>query len=151
MNIIVKMATEEDAADLIEVQNKAFLSDYLLYGECPGYNKTNESMKKSIKQCHTFKIMDENTFIGDVIVRYNGNNNYYLGALCVIPEYENRGIGQKVMSFIFDYFVDAKHWSLETPADKKRNHHFYKKLGFNITKEYMAGSVKVVLFEKNLQ
>ena len=52
MNIIVKRATEEDAADLIEVQNKAFLSDYLLYGECPGYNKTNESMKKSIKQCH---------------------------------------------------------------------------------------------------
>ena len=31
MNIIVKRATEEDAADLIEVQNKAFLSDYLLF------------------------------------------------------------------------------------------------------------------------
>ncbi|MCW6094187.1 GNAT family N-acetyltransferase [Clostridium sporogenes] len=81
-------------------QKKAFLSDYLLYGECPGYNRTNESMKRSIKQCYTFKIMDENTFIGDVIVKYNGNNNYYLGALCIIPEYENIGIGQKVMSFI---------------------------------------------------
>nr|WP_307897107.1 GNAT family N-acetyltransferase [Clostridium botulinum] len=114
MNIIVERATPQDASNLIEVQNKAFLSDY----QCPGYNRTNESMERSIKQCYTFKIMDENTFIGDVIVRYNGNNNYYLGALCIIPEYENIGIGQKVMSFIFDYFVDAKHWSLETPVDK---------------------------------
>ncbi|EPY2306326.1 GNAT family N-acetyltransferase [Clostridium sporogenes] len=97
-----------------------------------------------------FKKAEFDIIIGDVIVRYNGNNNYYLGALCIIPEYENIGIGLKVMSFIFDYFVDAKHWSLETPVDKKRNHYFYKKLGFNITKEYMDGSVKVALFEKNL-
>ncbi|MDD6794386.1 MAG: GNAT family N-acetyltransferase [Clostridiaceae bacterium] len=70
--------------------------------------------------------------------------------VCVIPEYENKGIGQKAVKFLESQFPEAKHWSLETPADKLRNHHFYKKLGYNITKKYMDGPVKIVLFEKDV-
>jgi len=39
---------------------------------------------------------------------------------------------------------------LETPADKERNHYFYKKCGFKVTGEFMDGNVKVVIFEKDM-
>lgn len=80
-------------------------------------------------------------------INVNKDNTYYLDCLCVIPEYENKGIGQKAVRFIESQFPDAVCWALETPADKEKNL-FYKKMGYAITNEYMNGSVKVVLFEK---
>jgi len=52
------------------------------------------------------------------------------------------------MTFIESQFATAKHWSLETPADKKRNLYFYYKFGYIITKEHMEKSVKLVVLEK---
>lgn len=149
MNIHIDQATIKDVEKLIVVQNQSFLSDYLLYGECPGYDRTYDSMKKSIEDCYVFKIMDDDNVIGDIIIKDKGAHNYYLGCLCVIPTYENMGIGQIAMKFVFNYFSDATHWSLETPLQKERNHYFYKKHGFKITKEYLDGTVKIVLFEKS--
>lgn len=148
MNIHIEKADRDDVDELIRVQNSAFLSDYILYGECPGYGRTYESMKKSIEECHTFKIMDDDTIIGDVIVQEKGKGDYFLGSLCIIPTYENRGVGQAAMKFIFEFFPDAKHWSLETPLLKSRNHYFYKKHGFDITKKYLDGTVDICLLEK---
>jgi GNAT superfamily N-acetyltransferase len=148
LNIQIEKATVEDTNELIRVQNQSFLSDYILYGICPGYGRSYDSMKKSIETCYVFKILDGDTIIGDIIVREKGNDDYYLGGLCVIPAYENKGIGHIAMKFIFDLFSDVKHWSLETPLLKGRNHYFYKKHGFEITKEYLVGSVDICLFEK---
>ena len=150
MEIEIKLATPEDIDALIEVQNQGFLEDYTKYGECPGYNRTHESMLGSINKGITFKIIADNKIVGDIIVYKKSDNHYFLGCLCIIPEYENKKIGQKAMSFLDTYFTDAKHWSLETPADKDRNLYFYKKHGFEITKKYLDGSVEIVLFEKDL-
>ncbi|GAA0765520.1 GNAT family N-acetyltransferase [Clostridium subterminale] len=150
MGIKIARVTVEDTNDLIEIQNKAFYSDFKKYGECPGYNRSYESMKSSIENAITFKILVDDIIVGDIIVSDRQNGEYHLGGLCVIPEYENRGLGQKAIAFLDSYFPNAKHWSLETPADKERNHYFYKKCGFKVTGEFMDGNVKVVVFEKDM-
>ena len=48
MKVEFRKANIEDAEVLIEIYNAAFYSDYLKYGECPGYGKTKEMMEKSI-------------------------------------------------------------------------------------------------------
>ena len=40
MIIKIEKACRSDAKRLAEVYNMSFYSDYLKYGECPGYNKT---------------------------------------------------------------------------------------------------------------
>jgi len=142
------LATTEDIGDLIAIQNQAFYDDYVKYGNCPGYGRTYESMKSSVENCIAYKIMMDGTIVGDIIVRDNHDGTYFLGGLCVIPKYENNGIGQTAMKFLDQHYNDACHWSLETPADKERNHYFYKKCGFHVTKEYMVGTVKIALFER---
>ena len=148
MEIRFERATKEDALKLIEVQDKAFLEDYERYGTCPGYKRSEGSMLNSINNAYTFKIIADNQIVGDIIVRQESEQTYHLGGLCVIPEYENKGIGQAAIAFIENYFKDAKAWTLDTPADKLRNHYFYQKCGFKIVGNKEAEGVKLVLFFK---
>jgi len=147
MNITFERASLNDVKGIIEVRNKSFYEDFIKYGECPGYNNTEESLTKTIQEKSTYKILDNRKMIGNISISNKGDD-YFLHCLCVVPEYENKGIGQMAMAFIEQQFSHAKHWSLETPADKERNHYFYKKHGYQITKEYIDGSVKIALFEK---
>lgn len=151
MDVRFERAVIDDAEALINVRNRSFYADYVKYGECPGYNKSIESMKNSILNRIAYKIICNDQIVGNISVRYNQDNIYYLGCLCVIPKYENKGIGQQAVRFIENEFPNAVCWTLETPADKKKNNYFYKKMGYTIVKEYMNGSVKVVLFEKKMK
>lgn len=38
MKIEFERATIDDVDKLIDVQNQSFYSDFIKYGECPGYN-----------------------------------------------------------------------------------------------------------------
>lgn len=153
MEIKFERATIDDAEEIIKVRDKSFYKDYVKYGECPGYNNTKESMINiisNIEDRSVYKIIFNNEIVGNISVRDNHDSTYYLSCLCVIPEYENKGIGQAAIKFIESEFPNATLWDLETPADKERNHYFYKKAGYKIVKEYMDGTVKVVLFEKRI-
>jgi len=150
MEVKFERAAADDTEALANVRNKSFYADYVKYGECPGYNKFIESMKSSILNRIAYKIICNGQLVGNVSLRDNKDNTYYLGCLCIIPEYENKGIGQKAVRFIESQFPGAICWTLETPADKDKNLYFYKKMGYTITNEYMHGTVKVVLFEKKL-
>ena len=151
MKVLFEPVKVADIEDLIRVQNLSFYEDYTKYGYCPGYHCTYDRMKASIEARIVYKIVADGHIIGKISVRDDKNGNYFLGCLCVIPAYENKGIGQSAIHFIEGKLSDAIHchWSLETPADKERNLYFYKKCGYHITKEYMEKSVKIVLLEKN--
>lgn len=151
MNIKYERATIDDAKLLINIRNQCFYADFIKYGECPAYNNSIEDMSKGILNRIIYKIICNDQIVGNISIRDNQDNTYYLGCLCVIAAYENRGIGQESLKFIESEFPNAAAWTLETPKDKDRNHYFYKKSGYNIVKEYMNGSVNVVLFEKKMK
>ncbi|MDP4088494.1 MAG: GNAT family N-acetyltransferase [Bacillota bacterium] len=151
MNVKFERAAIEDVEELINVRNQSFYSDYVKYGECPAYNLSIESMTNTILNRIVYKIICDHRIIGNISIRDNQDNTYYLSCLCVIPDYENKGIGQAAMKFIGSEFPYAVSWTLITPADKERNQYFYKKAGFNIVDEQMDGSVKVVVFEKKMK
>ena len=124
MEIKFERATIDDVEVLINVRNQSFYEDFVKYGECPGYNCSKESMTNYILNKIAYKIICNNQIIGNISVRDNLDNTYYISCLCVIPDCENKGIGQEAIRFIESEFVNATMWTLETPADKKRNHYF---------------------------
>lgn len=149
-HISIETTKEADAKELVEAQDKAFYSDFTKYGVCPGYGKTEESMRNSIRAAEVYKIVKDSKIIGDIIVSNRGDGDYHLSGLCVIPEYEGQGIGQAALLFLQDRYPEATHWFLETPADKERNHRFYEKNGFNIANTLTDRDVPLVVFEKNI-
>jgi len=64
MDVQIKCAVTEDAKRLAEVFNLSFYSDYLKYGECPGYGKTERDMLlKMLGYRETKKYMDNNVLV----------------------------------------------------------------------------------------
>ena len=150
IDIAFKRASLEDADALIEVRNESFYADYVKYGQCPGYNCSKEEMIDHIANRISYKILLGNQIIGNMSIRDNHDGTYHLGCLCIVPDYENRGIGQKALRFLESEFKDATAWTLDTPKDNERNVHFYKKAGFCVTNEYASGPVQLLWFEKKL-
>ncbi len=147
MNIQIKAATIEDAQVLVDIYNKAFYEDFVKYGECPGYGKSVSDMEKSINETLKYIAYVGENPVGAISVLKKDDGFYYLGALCVIPEYQRQGIGHKLLEFFKEQNKDWKKIELVTPADKEKNINFYtKKCGFNIDYEEIDGSVKLYHF-----
>ena len=147
MDLEIKAATIEDAQVLVDIYNKAFYEDFVIYGQCPGYGRSVDDMIKSINETSKYIACVGSNAVGAISVLKKDDGIYYLGALCVIPEYQRKGVGYKLLEFIKDKYKDWKKIELVTPADKEKNINFYtKKCGFNIDGEEMDESVKLYHF-----
>lgn len=144
MKLDYRNATVDDARLLIDIYNKSFYEDFVRYGECPAYGKTEEEMQKSIQEFPKEIIMCDGTPVGAISSNNRGNGDYYIGCLCVIPEFQNKGIGSSALEHYKDTHQDYTKLSLITPNDKKQNIGFYtNKCGFEITGIELDGNVEV--------
>lgn len=147
MKIEYRQAVKEDAELLISIYNAAFYSDYLKYGECPGYGKTKEMMEESIIRYPKFIILCDNEAVGCVSCKRLEMNVYEVGCLCVIPKYQGKGIGTQAIKFVKGHCSDWKKITLVTPVDKSENVKFYtEKCGFKIVSAERDGNVELARF-----
>ena len=147
MKIEYRKADIADAELLIDIYNSAFYSDYMKYGECPAYGKTKEMMEKSIINYPKFIILFHNKPVGCVSCKQVEAGIYEVGCLCVVPEYQGKGIGTQAIQFVTSYCKDWDKITLITPIDKQENVKFYtEKCGFNIVSTEMDRNVKVARF-----
>ncbi len=147
MLIDFKEAKVEDAEVLADIYNASFYSDFVKYGECPGYGKTKEMMEQSIIKAPKFVILCDGTPVGSISCKKTAEATYEVGCLCIIPEFQGKGIGTKAFQFALSYYSDWKKFTLITPADKEENVKFYtEKCLFQIESTEMDGNVKVYRF-----
>ncbi|MBQ9868433.1 MAG: GNAT family N-acetyltransferase [Ruminococcus sp.] len=147
MEIKYRKADIADAELLIDIYNSAFYSDYIKYGECPAYGQTKEMMERSIINYPKFIILSDNKPVGCVSCKQVKAGTYEVGCLCVVPQYQGKGIGTQAIKFVTSYYKDWDKFTLITPIDKKENVKFYtEKCGFDIVSAEMDGNVKVARF-----
>ena len=76
-----------------------------------------------------------------------GPQDYEIGCLCVIPEYQGKGIGGRAIRFVQDYYEEWKSMTLITPIAKQENVRFYtEKCGFQSAGTERDGNVELVRF-----
>ena len=144
MNIEYRRAAAADAETLVSIYNAAFYSDSVKYGECPGYGKSAEEMARSIERYPKYLISCDGRPAGCVSCKNLAGGTYEIGCLCVVPEFQRRGIGAAAMGFIQAAHPDWETITLVTPADKGGNLQFYiRKCGFQLEKVEMDGGVQV--------
>ena len=147
MEIKYRKADIEDTELLIDIYNSAFYSDYIKYGECPAYGQTKQMMERSIINYPKFIILSDNKPVGCVSCKQVKAGTYEVGCLCVVPQYQGKGIGTQAIKFVTSYYKDWNKFTLITPIDKKENVKFYtEKCGFDIVSAEMDGNVKVARF-----
>lgn len=145
MEISFRQADIGDAELLVSIYNAAFYGDYIKYGECPAYGRTVESMERSVRNYPKFIISCDGTHVGCISCKETEKGIYEIGCLCVIPEYQGRGIGTAAVRFAKGHYKDWKKFTLITPSDKTENIKFYtEKCGFHIVGLEADGNVEVV-------
>ena len=149
MNLVYRKVKLSDAEELVNVYNCAFADEYIRYGTCPGYGHSIDYMEKSIRDNIKYVISSENQMIGAISVSNTEDGKYYIGCLCIIPRYQGKGIGTKIIQFLQNELTDWKSFELVTPADKTENVKFYtQKCGFSIADKLKDGDVELYRFIK---
>lgn len=147
MELTYRKAEKDDVDLLINIYNTSFYEDYVRYGECPGYGKTKEDMELSIKNSAKYIVLNDGEPVGAISISEEKKGYYYLGCLCVIPQYQGMGIGTQAFQYILSVCSDWRQITLVTPADKEQNIKFYtKRCGFYAGEKVMDGNVQVVTF-----
>ena len=140
MKLDYKLAATDDAGLLVDIYNASFFSDYQRFGSCPGYGKSIEMMEESIRLYPKHIILCDNRPVGCISCYSNAPQEYEIGCLCVIPEYQGKGIGTQAVQFV-------KNLTLVTPLYKRENVRFYtEKCGFQIVGTEKDGNIELVRF-----
>ncbi len=140
-------AEDRDADALIRILKICFQPHWERYhDENNPVNTTAERMSRKIQSHAYFKIFFGNHLAGLIeIIRLNDQGSYKLDTVCILPEYQNHGIGQAAIRLSEAMFPDAVEWTLQTLEDMPENRHVYENLGYQDTGEREKINEKLTL------
>ncbi len=148
----VERATVSDAGEILSLQRLAYRSEAEIYNDfnIPPLVQTLEEMEKDFENQLFLKAVMDGKIIGSV--RANAKDGTcYIGRLIVHPDFQNRGIGTKLMNEIEKSFNTCKRFELFTGDKSERNLYLYQRLGYKIFKtSKITDQTNIVCLEKNM-
>ena len=110
------------------------------------YDMVNEILKDNFQvdkaKCHDDDVLEfvavkDKKVVGYFIMRrlldiIKNNRWFYLEYVCVDKNYQNQGIGKKMLDFVIKFAQEEKASYIELTSGYKREaaHHLYEKVGF---------------------
>lgn len=149
MNISLTKLDLKDAEIIHKMQIKSFtplLEKYRDYETSPA-NEPLERIVERINQAFTdyYIIKSDNITVGGIRIVKKDNKHYRVSPIFILPEYQGRGIAQKVFQRIEQIYCDAKAWELDTILQEKGNCYLYEKIGYVKTGETKIINDKLTL------
>jgi len=151
--VIIEKATVSDAEELLALQKLAYRSEAEIYNDfsIPPLIQTLESMKEDFKNQLFLKAFLDGRIIGSVRA-YSKEETCHIGRLIVHPDYQNRGIGTRLMNDIERIFNGCKRFELFTGDRSERNLRLYQKLGYRILKtSKITDRTNILFLEKKAE
>jgi chorismate mutase-like protein len=135
-DIKITEATRDDLQSILDLQIASYQSEAMINDdfEIAPLLYSMQNMEKEYNDYKIFKAVFQDTIIGSVR-GYQKNDISYLGKLIVHPDFQNLGIGRKLMLFFEKYFINCSECELFTGTNSVKNISLYKKMGYEIFKE----------------
>jgi ribosomal protein S18 acetylase RimI-like enzyme len=129
--VTISKAGITDLEDILELQKTAFLSEAELYNDyrIDPLMQTIDSIKTDYENYVFLKAVFQHKIIGSVKARETGEF-CWIGRLIVAPEFQNRGIGRKLMTEIEKIFPETSQYLLCTGYKSVKNIKLYESLGY---------------------
>jgi ribosomal protein S18 acetylase RimI-like enzyme len=136
-----------DAAEILDLQRLAYLSEAELYSDfsIPPLTQTLEELAASFSRNTILKAVEEGRIVGSVHGRMS-KGRCLIGRLMVDPEVQGRGLGTALMEAIERHFPDAALYSLFTGERSERNIRLYERLGYRICERREVPESFAILF-----
>jgi len=145
--MIIKEAKESDLQKILELQKICFQEAAVRYNDqnIQPLRQTLEELEKEY-QLQTFLIAEEDSKIIGSVRAFCENDTCFIGKLIVHPDFQNKGIGRKLMAEIETKFLSSKKYRLFTGEKDTKNISFYQKLGYTIYTTKTINDDLVMLF-----
>ena len=150
LDILVERATASDAEEILALQKLAYRSEAEIYDDykIPPLVQTLESIEKDFESQRFLKALMNGRIIGSVRA-YSKEGTCYIGRLIVHPDFQNRGLGTKLINEIERIFRTCKRFELFTGVRSEKNLYLYQKLGYKIFKTAnITDQTTIVFLEK---
>jgi N-acetylglutamate synthase-like GNAT family acetyltransferase len=155
MDINLVKATIENSKEIHEMQLSAFknlLEKYKDYEISPGNEKIEKIIDRINQEITDYYIIKFNgKSVGAIrISKINNGNKCRISPIFVIPEYQNKGIAQKVFKIIEKEYNPKEGWCLDTILQEKGNCYLYEKMGYKRTgkTEKINENMDIIYYEK---
>jgi ribosomal protein S18 acetylase RimI-like enzyme len=127
----IEKATVSDAEEILALQKLAYRSEAEIYHDfnIPPMVQTLEEIKKDFETQVYLKGVLAGRIIGSVRA-YAKEGTCYIGRLIVRPDFQNQGLGTKLMKEIEDTFKASLRFELFTGDQSEKNLYLYQKLGY---------------------
>ncbi|MFC4024631.1 GNAT family N-acetyltransferase [Oceanobacillus longus] len=127
----IERATKEDANVILEIQKLAYISEAELYNDYDimPLKEDIETAVRSFEKNVVLKYFNEDGKIVGSVRAFGENGDCHINKLMVHPEYQNQGIGRKLMEEIEKYFNHVT-FKLFTGSRSTKNIALYEKLGY---------------------
>ena len=134
---------------ILEIQKLAFLEEGRLNScmSIPPLIQTLEDISREFSLKSFLKYEDSGLIIGSVRA-YQKDQSVYIERLCVLPEYQGKGIGKALLAAIEASYPDTARFELFTGSKSLKNLSFYAKAGYHKFKEENKGVLSLVFMEK---
>ena len=150
MDIIVLQASQQDAAEILSLQKRAYQSEAQLYDDwtIPPLLESLSEIEVEFETTLFLKAMNADAIIGSVRASLD-SGTCRVGRLIVHPDYRRQGIGAMMMEKIETFFPSAKRFELFTGTRSTDNIRLYHKLGYRqFREEELSPKVRLVFYQK---
>jgi GNAT superfamily N-acetyltransferase len=149
--LAIEQANVEDAQEILDLQKLAYQSEAAIYNDytIPPLTQTLEGIETDFGKQVFLKATIEGRIIGSVRGILNGGT-CFIGRLIVHPDFQNRGIGARLLNKIEQTFSQAQRFELFTGDKSERNLYLYQKQGYKPFKtEMITEDLGIVFLEKH--
>ncbi len=150
--IIIIQAYKADFPEILSIQKAAFISEAEFYQNfnIQPLTQTLDEMETECKNKIVLKAVVDGQTVGSI--RANISENICMvNKLIVLPQFQKRGIGKKLLREIETYFPGIKKFKLQTGAFSELNIKLYTQTGYQIIGRSMfEGGVEAVVMEKTV-
>ena len=149
--MIIKKAEFLDMKEILLLQKLAYKSEAKLYNDfnIPPLLQTLKEIEEEYKSHVFLKAVENKKIIGSVRALLIDFKTCYIGRLNVHPDFQNHGVGTKLMKEIESIFKECERFELITGHKSLKNIKLYEKLGYKIFKtEKLTDNLSLVYLEK---
>jgi len=143
-------ANTSDAQDILALQKLAYQTEAAIYDDygIPPLTQTLENLLAQFSD-HTFlKAVINVCLVGSVRARCQ-ENTCYIGRLIVHPDFQNQGIGSRLLENI-ETRLPADRYELFTGSKSERNLYLYKKHGYSqFRTQAETDKVNIIFLQKS--
>ncbi|NJD78905.1 MAG: GNAT family N-acetyltransferase [Candidatus Methanoperedens sp.] len=147
---MIEQAKVSDAEEILSLQKLAYRREAEIYND---FNiapliQTLDEIKKDFRDHVFLKAVIQGKVIGSVRA-FAKENSCYIERLIVHPDFQNLGIGTKLINEIERVFNLSRRFELFTGHKSEKNIHIYQKLGYKIFKtEKISDNINFIYMEK---